>query len=225
MSWMRFSKRVSPLMAATAVLCGLAVAGCDEHVEVIQDTDIHVMKHQSWAWRPMEARPAAAEPEGGRRVISRDAIGGRNNAPAAPAEPDPAVEISRKQLRTEIERQLAQKGLSQVPDPAAADYLVDYNFAVRGHNVAVERVYPGAYPGLVCGPFGCWNGWGYGPPEVAYQNVRFREGTFVFDLRKNGSKQLVYRAIGQEPEYHAQFSHEQIEDMVHALLKKLKIRG
>jgi Domain of unknown function (DUF4136) len=215
----RFSERVSPLIAAAAVLCGLAMAGCYEHVEVVQDTDIHVMKHQTWAWRPMQAK---TEAPAGRPVVSRDVI--RRNESVA-AEADPAVEISRKQLRTEIERQLSQKGLSQAPDPAAADYLVDYNFAVRGHNVAVERVYPGAYPGLVCGPFGCWNGWGYGPPEVAYQNVRFREGTFVFDMTKNGSKQLVYRAIGQEPEYHAQFSHNQIDDMVHALLKKLKVRG
>jgi hypothetical protein len=141
-----------------------------------------------------------------------------------PPEPDPAVEIARKQLRTEIERQLTEKGLKQVSDPAAADYLVDYNFAMRGRNMRVERVYPGAYPGLVCGPFGCGYGWGYGPPAVAYQNIRFREGTFVFDMTKNGSTELVYRAIGQEPQYHAQFSHDQIQDMVHALLKKLKVR-
>ena len=224
MSLTRFSTTLSPLVAAAAILCGLGLAGCDEHVEVVQDTDIHVMKHQTWAWRPMEPRPAAAR-DNGRPVVSRDVVGGRNNAAPTAAEPDPAVEISRKQLRTEIERQLSQKGLSQVPDPAAADYLVDYSFAVRGHNMRVERVYPGAYPGLVCGPFGCWNGWGYGPAGVGFEDVRFREGLFVFDLRKNGSKQLVYRAKGFEPEYRAQFSHDQIEDMVHALLKKLKIRG
>jgi uncharacterized protein DUF4136 len=213
------SKSVSPLLAASMIFCGLALAGCDEHVEVIQDTDIHVMRHQTWAWRPMQARTNA--PDNGRPVISRDVI--RRNETVA-AESDPAVDIARRQLRTEIERQLSAKGLTQVPDTAAADYLVDYQFAMRGHNVTVERVYPGAYPGLVCGPFGCYNGWGYGPPEVAYQNVRFREGTFVFDLTQNSSRHLVYRAIGQEPAYHAQFSHDQIEDMVHALLKKLKVR-
>jgi hypothetical protein len=216
------SKSVSPLLAAGVIFCGLAVAGCDEHVEVIQDTSIHVMKHQTWAWRPMQARKDAREAE--RPVISRDVIRRNGNAPVEAAEPDPTVEIARKQLRSEIERQLTEKGLSQVPDPAAADFLVDYNFAIRGHNATVERVYGGGYPGLVCGPFGCWNGWGYGPPEVTYQNVRFREGTFVFDLTKNGSKELVYRAIGQEPQYHAQFSHDQIQDMVHALLKKLNVR-
>lgn len=221
------SKGLPPLLASGVILCGLALAGCDEHVEVIQDTSIHVAKHQTWAWRPMQAKAAAApETDGGRRVLSRDVIG-RNggNAPVPPAEPDPAVDIARKQLRLEVERRLTEKGLTQVPDPAAADYLVDYSFAVRGNRETVERVYPGAYPGLVCGPFGCGYGWGYGPPGVGYQNVRFREGTFVFDLTKNNSKELVYRAIGQEPQFHAQFSHDQISDMAHALLKKLKVRG
>lgn len=222
MKFGRMTKRVSPLIAAAAVFCGLVLAGCDEHVEVIQDTDIHVMKHQTWAWRPMQPRAEATTNNGNRPVISRDVIGRRETVVT---EADPAVEIARRQLRTEIERQMTEKGLTQVTDPAAADYLVDYQFAMRGHNVTVERVYPGAYPGLVCGPFGCWNGWGYGPPEVAYENVRFREGMFVFTMTQNASKHLVYRAIGEEPAYHAQFSHDQIQDMVHALLKKLKVRG
>jgi hypothetical protein len=218
----RFSKRVPPLIAAVAVFCGLVLAGCDEHVEVIQDTDIHVMKHQTWAWRPMQAPRAQPSGGGDRPVISRDVIGRHETVTT---EADPAVEIARRQLRTEIERQMTQKGLRQVSDPSVADYLVDYHFAMRGHNVTVQNVYPSAYPGLVCGPFGCWQGWGYGPAEVAYQNVQFREGTFVFDMTQNASRHLVYRAIGQEPAYHAQFSHDQIEDMVHALLKKLKVRG
>jgi hypothetical protein len=96
---------------------------------------------------------------------------------------------------------------------------------MRRHNVRVERVYPSAYPGLVCGPFGCWEGWGYGPPEVSYENVRFREGTFVFDFLRREPKRLAYRAIGQEPVHHAMFSNDQVNDMVHALLKGLKPKG
>jgi Domain of unknown function (DUF4136) len=209
----------TPLWATAMMLCGLLLAGCDEHVEIIRDPNIPVLKHQTWAWRPAQARKEAKnEPP----VISRDVIGGRETVAR---ENDPANEIVRQEIRTAIERQLTEKGLTQISDPAAADFLVDYHFATRRHNVRVERVYPGAYPGPVCGPFGCWEGWGYGPPEVSYENVRFREGTFVFDFLRREPKRLAYRAIGQEPVHHATFSNDQVNDMVHALLKGLKPKG
>ena len=132
-------------------------------------------------------------------MISRDVIGGRETVAT---ENNPANEAVRQELRTAIERQLTAKGLTQASDPAAADFLVDYHYAMRRHNVRVERVYPGGYPGLVCGPFGCWQGWGYGPPEVSYENVRFREGTFVFDLSQRAPSKMAYRAIGLEPAHH-----------------------
>jgi len=209
----------SPLMAASILLGGLLLAGCDEHVEIIRNRDIPVLKHQTWAWRPASARKEAKNE---RPVVSRDVIGGRETVAR---EADPANEIVRQELRTAIERQLTAKGLTQVSDPAAADFLVDYHFAMRRRNVRVERVYPGAYPGLVCGPFGCWQGWGYGPAEVSYENIRFREGTFLFDFIKHNPNRLAYRAIGQEPAHHATFSNDQVDDMVHALLKGLKPKG
>jgi len=207
------------MLAASILLCGLGLAGCDEHVEIIRDRDIPILKHQTWAWRPA---PVRQEAKNERPVISRDVIGRR---PPAATEFDPADEIVRKELRTAIERRLTEKGLTQVSDAVAADFLVDYHFAMRRHNVTVERVYPGAYPGLVCGPYGCWQGWGYGPPEVSYENVRFREGTFVFDLFKRDAKRVAYRAIGMEPPYRTTISHDQVDSMVHALLKDLKPKG
>jgi len=208
-----------PLLAASILLCGLGLAGCDEHVEIIRDRDIPVLKHQTWAWRPA---PVRKEAKNERPVISRDVIGSRETVVK---ENDPANEIVRNELRTAIERRLTEKGLTQVTDAVAADFLVDYHFAMRRHNVTVERVYPGAYPGLVCGPYGCWQGWGYGPPEVSYENVRFREGTFVFDLFKRDAKRVAYRAIGMEPPYRTTISHDQVDSMVHALLKDLKPKG
>ena len=155
-------------------------------------------------------------------MVSRDVLGGRETVAA---ESNAVNETVRQELRAAIERQLAEKGLKQVSDPEAADFLVDYRFAMRRHNVTVERVYPGAYPGLVCGPFGCWEGWGYGPGEVSFENVRFREGTFALELVKRSSKELAYRARGEEPAHHGAFSNDQVNDMVHALLKGLKPRG
>ncbi len=209
----------SPLLAATILLSGLWLAGCDERVEITRDRDIPVLKHQTWAWRPA---PARKETKNERPAISRDVIRGRETVAT---ENDPANETVRNELRTAIERQLTDKGLTQVSDPAAADFLVDYHFAMRRHNVTVQRVYPGGYPGLVCGPFGCYQGWGYGPPEVSYENIRFREGTFVFDLFKRDSKRLAYRAIGLEPPHRTTFTHDQVDSMVHALLKGLKPKG
>ena len=209
----------SLLLAALIVVGGVWLVGCDEHVEIIRDRNIPILKHQTWAWRPS---PPRKEARNERPVISRDFAGRRETVAA---EPDPANDIVRQELRAAIERQLTTKGLTQASDPAVADFLVDYHFAMRRRNVTVERVYPGAYPGLVCGPFGCWQGWGYGPPEVSYENIRFREGTFVFDFMQHTPNRLAYRAIGQEPAHHATFSQDQVDDMAHALLKGLKPQG
>ena len=213
-----YKKSIS--LMVPVLFCGLLATGCDERVEIMRNRDIPVLKHQTWAWRPVAAK---VEAKNERPVVSRDVIGSRTAAVAP--EPNPAYETVRQELRSAIERQLAEKGLAQVSDPAAADFLVDYHFAMRGHNATVARVYPGAYPGLVCGPFGCWREWGYGPAAVGYENVRFREGTFVFDLFQREPKGLAYRAKGLEPPYRTAFTQDQVNDMVHALLKGLKPKG
>jgi hypothetical protein len=220
----RWSGTASPALVAGAAFLGMFLAGCNEHVQIIKDHDIRIARHATWAWAP--ASPQRVEGDatrGNRPVISRDVIGRRGEE--VRQENDPAVEIERREVRTELERQLTAKGLRQVSDPAAADFLVDYHFAVRRRNATVPYAYGGYYPGLVCGPFGCYGGWGYGPTYVGYEHVRFREGTFVFDFVKQPGHQLAYRAIGEEPVHKAQFSHDQIEDMVHALLKDLKTAG
>ena len=113
--------------------------------------------------------------------------------------PDPNDEVVRGRVRTAIEQTLTSKGFKQVSDPGAADFLVDYKFAVNRHSATVPVGYGGGYPGLVCGPYRCWESWGYGPAFVGYENIHFREGTIVFDWVQQGTRHLVYRAVGEKP--------------------------
>lgn len=210
--------RTSPLLAASIFLFGLLLAGCDDHITVIRDPDIPVPKGSTWAWKP-----AASPKDSDRRpVVSRDVI---SRGETVVREPDGNREFVRQRFRTAIEHTLSSKGLRQVSDPQAADFLVDYHVAVRRHDVTVQRVYPGGYPGLVCGPYGCWESWGWGPPAVSYENVRFREGTVVFDFVKQSTNRLAYRAIGQKPVHRDTFSQDEISEFVHHMLGKLKTQS
>ena len=208
----------SPLRAACFLIGGLLLAGCDDHITVIRDPDIPVPRGSTWAWKPT----APAKDSDRRPVVSRDVI---SRGETVSREPGANHEIVRQRIRTAIEQTLSSKGLRQVSDPQAAEFLVDYHVAVRRHNVAVERVYPGGYPGLVCGPYGCWESWGWGPTEVSYENIRFREGMVVFDLREQSTKRLAYRAIGQKPVHRDTFNQGEINEFVQHMLGKLKTHG
>lgn len=219
-----FGARNLSLAAAAILFSGLFLAGCNERVVTFRDTAVPIPKHATWAWRPMPAPRSARATNGGgdnRPVTSRDVIDGQGG-PTPVRQPDPATETARLEARTAIERQLADKGFQQVSDPAAADFLVDYHVAVHQRNVTVARGYGYGYPGVVCGPYGCWNSWGWGPPEIHYENIPFREGTFVFDFVKASTNQLAYRATGQKPPHKGDFSQDNVNDMIHALLKSLK---
>ena len=215
------------LLAAAA--CGLLVfaAGCDERVQITRDRDVHIPGGATWAWRPVveeaEARPAGDS----RRVLSRDVPSPRDQAPPrerVARDPNANDVIVRERVKTAIEQTLASKGFKRVENPAAADFLVDYKFAVSRHNATVPVGYPGAYPGVVCGPFRCWESWGYGPAYVGYENIHFREGTIVFDFFQQANKHLVYRAIGEKPVRYDAFSltQDDINGLTHHLLKDLK---
>ena len=212
--WTMGNKR--SLLAAAALTCGL-LAGCNDHIEVIRDPDIRVTKGSTWAWRPLAAPKEAS---GGRPVISRDVI---SRGESVVRDPSANNEIVRQRFRTAIEQTLSSKGLKQVSDPQAADFLVEYHLAVRRHEVTVQHVYAGGYPGVVCGPFGCWESWGWGPPEIGYENIRFREGTVVLDVVKQSPKHLAYRAIGEKPVHRDTFNEGEISEFVHHVLGKLKV--
>jgi hypothetical protein len=212
------------MTAVLAVVClsGLALAGCDDHVQITRDPDIHIAKGMTWAWQP-EPGSAAMYSRDNRRVTSRDTPA-RDQAQAPVRDNNAQNDVVRDRVKMSIQQTLTAKGLVQVSDPAAADFLVDYHFAVDHRSETVQTVYPGAYPGLVCGPYGCYRGWGYGPAAVGYERVHFREGTMVFDLTQRINNHPVYRAIGQKPVKRDAFSltQDEINGLVNHLLKDLK---
>lgn len=207
-------------LGMAALLVVALVAGCDEYVRVMRDHDVRIPKNATWAWRPAPQETAAGGED--RPITSRDTVA-RNQAPRREAVAAADDAVDRERVKTAIEKTLSEKGFKQVPDPAAAEFLVDYKFAVKRGNAAVPAAYPGAYPGLVCGPFRCWQSWGYGPAYVGYENVQFREGTIVFDWMQK-PRHLVYRAIGVKPVRYDAFSLTEgdIHGLVHALLGELK---
>lgn len=220
MKYELLSRRKAPLLAAAVVLCVFALAGCDEHVTVIRDPDIPIPKQATWAWRP--APPPPKNPVISRDVISRNGSAGETVARDESLETD----ILRRQIKIGIEQTMSSKGFVRVADPQTADFLVDYHLGVHRHKVTVGYVEPvGAYPVVVCGYAGCWETWrgGYwGPPGVSYETIRYREGTIVFDLTKQGTNRLAFRAVGYKRIDRSSFSQENVTDSVHHLLHDLK---
>lgn len=223
-------RAASAVLMAGLVAGGLFLSGCDDKVEILRDPDIHVAKGMTWAWRPVN------EPEGGKRaaegdksVVSYDFITPEPHAQPAPRQRlesnrDWNTEANRDTLKAAIAKNLRSKGLMQVTDPAVANFWVDYHVAVKTQTATVGHVYPG-YPGVACGPYGCWSGWGWGPPEAAYQNVRYHEGTFVIDVALREPRKLAYRAISQkELNNKHTITPYQAEEAANHLLKGLKTK-
>jgi hypothetical protein len=177
--------------------------------------------------------PETAKGPNGKPIVTRDVIKPEAPPPTQKLESnrDWNTEGNRTQLQQAIERALKSKGLTQVTDPATADLLVDYHVAVKTQTATVQRVYPGGYPGVVCGPYGCWSsygawgGWGWGPPEVGYQNVPVHEGTFVLDLALRNPRKLAYRAISRrELNNKTSITPYQAEEAVNHLLKSFRVQ-
>ena len=217
---LHFSRLKPALLVATACLSGFAFTGCDDHVQVTRDPDLRIARGETWAWRPV-ATPTKARDN--RPVVSRDVV---SRGDTVTRDNEANNDIVRDRVKNAIAQTLSSKGLTQVSDPHVADFLVDYHFAVERHSATVQTVYPGGYPGLVGGPFSCWEGWGWGPPEVGYEHIHFREGTIVFDFLQTSTKHLVYRAIGEKPVRRDTFTlaQDEINDLVHHLLKDLKTK-
>jgi len=228
MEWMSLRSRA--FLPCVAVLAGAALlAGCDEHIVVDRDPSVRIQKGMTWAWRPAPTQQAArsegARSDGGRRVISRDVITPRGDRPQSqrdfPQYTDPQKDMVHVRTRIAIEQTLKSKGLTQVSDPAAADFLVDYQVGVQGRRERVaEPVNP---PVLVCGYYGCWQSWGYwGPPGYVVRTVHYREGTIVFDLVRQTDNRMSYRATYEKPLDWNGLDQDHVNSGVKKMLEKLK---
>jgi hypothetical protein len=203
--------------SAIALVVGCAfLAGCYDNVTVDRDRSIPIQRGMTWAWRPAPASPEKNP------VISRDVL---------PGEQRIDTQVLRDQLKVAFQQTLASKRLVQVDDPAQADFLVDYRVGFQNRRAAVAAP---AYPPLVCGYYGCWQGWGWGawdawggwgywgPPAVMYGTVRYRQGTLIFDLVKRNTNRLAFRAISQSVVTGERFHQSEINGAVRHLLKDLK---
>jgi hypothetical protein len=210
-------------MLAAAAMFALVATGCDDRVQITRDPDVKIRTGASWAWTP---DPQVVASRDNRRVLSRDNVGREQQPRDMVREDNPNNQIVQDKVRQAIQQSLMSKGLMQSSDPATADFLVDYHFAVDRRSETVQTVYPGAYPGLVCGPYGCYRGWGYGPAAVGYERVHWRAGTIAFNFTQNPSKRLVYQAIGEKPVRRDTFSltQDEINGLVNHLLKDLKTK-
>jgi hypothetical protein len=216
---MRFSRPISTtrrLLTVVACLSLTFVAGCNEYVTTERNPEIPIHKHATWAWRPVEVQPARES----RPVISRD----EPNQGARPVpQSEASTEILRGQIRVAITKELKDKGFKEVTDPNAAAFLVDYHIAVKDQSAAVPVGYGGGYPGVVCGPYGCVQSWGWGPPAYGYQNIKFRSGTMVFDFLQASTHKVAFRAIGNKPVGAGltTFKQSDVNSLVGAVLWKL----
>jgi hypothetical protein len=217
---MRFLRPFSTtkrILTAVACLSLALVVGCNEYVTSERNPEVPIPKHATWAWRPIEAQPTPAREA--RPVISRDEP---NQGPRPVPQSEASTEILRGQIRVAITKSLAEKGFKEVTDPNAAAFLVDYHIAVKDQSAAVPVGY-GGYPGVVCGPYGCVQSWGYGPPVYGYQNIKFRTGTMVFDFLQAPTKKVAFRAIGNKPVKAGltTFTQSDVNSLVNAVLWKL----
>ena len=195
----------------------MGLVGCDDHVVIDRDSTIPIQKGMTWAWRPAGLPPAASRP-----VTSRDTVNRRPapyGANASQRNSDWENDIVRNRIARAFEQELNHRGLVEVSDPASADFLVGYQFAVEPRR---ERVATPVYPsGLVCGYYGCWNGF-YGPSGYYLRAVQYRQGTIVFDLVDQPLNRLAYHAVRENVVERDSFTDDEVREGVKHLLKGLK---
>ena len=109
-------------------------------------------------------------------------------------------ELVKKQIETDIERDLTARGLTRVSGPS--DLNVRYTFG------SARKTEMESYPA----------GWyGMGTRVV---RVPYAEGTLVIDLRDPSTRSLVWRAIASEDKSDASKIESKLDDMVKKSMEK-----
>jgi hypothetical protein len=211
MTWTRSIRLRSLILTLVGVMVAFGLSGCDDHVTFDRDPTIPIHRGMTWAWRPAGPQPASD-----RRVVSRDVITPNREYRR---NPDWENDIVRNRIARAIEQNLNEKGLVQVSNLANADFLVDFQFGVQRRR---ERVATPVYPsGLVCGYYGCWNGF-YGPSGVMVRTVQYHEGTIVLDVMERDRNRLAYRAVRENVVNRSSFKEDEVYEGAKHLLKGLK---
>ncbi len=109
-------------------------------------------------------------------------------------------ELVKKQIESDIVRDLTAKGLTQVTEKP--DLNVRYHFGTARKS-EVE-----AYPAG-------WRGWG-----TRYVRVPYAEGTLVIDFRDPSTKSLVWRGIASQEKSDATKIEGKLNDMVKKSIDK-----
>ena len=206
--------RLRLLLAILAATAGFALAGCDDRVYYDRDPTVAVRKGMTWAWRP--AGPPSASERADRRVVSRDVIAPDRQQYRRDTSWE--NDATHNRIAQAIEVNLNTKGLIQVGDPANADFLVDFQYGVERRR---ERVATPVYSGgLVCGYYGCWNGF-WGPPGVVVRTIHYREGTIELDMIERRYNRMAYRAWREKTVNNNSFRQEDINEGAKHLMKGL----
>ena len=115
---------------------------------------------------------------------------------------DPALnsELIRKRISADIERGLAARGLTMVT--GRADLTVQFRLG-SARKTEVER-YPAGWRGL----------------GTRVVKIPYTEGSGVIDLRDNGTRSLVWRAVAREEKSDATKLEGKLDDMVKKSIEK-----
>ncbi|HEX6590446.1 MAG TPA: DUF4136 domain-containing protein [Moraxellaceae bacterium] len=178
----------------------LLLAACGAQVVVEQDPAAHLPGPGTYAWgSASDHMPGEDNPR-----INNDIIAGM--------------------VQTALDTGLAKRGYKPAEKGQAA-WLVHYHAGLEKQTQLVtEPMYPAA-PRVVCGPYACGGGYGwgyYGPPEAVTRTVTFHEGTLILDIHDATTNKLVWRGtVSDDVNVNKPVNPARLQQAIDKLLQKL----
>lgn len=173
-----------------SLMLGASSCASTARVGVTSDYDhsVNFRAYRTWAWYPQQ-RP---DTEGG---------------PAQGYE-----SFLDKRIRTAVEQQLGQKGLTMVEASANPDVYVAYSARVEDKQRAVASPY---------GPYGYpYYGYGYGYGSLYNRGyvTEYKAGTLILDFVDANRKELAWRGQGQAQVDNQTISEAEVQRIVTSIL-------